>query len=153
MTLAQKIDEDLKTALKARETLKLSCLRMLKAAASNKAIEKGKSILEDAEIIDVIAKLIKQREESVAAFTKGNRPELAQKENQEAQILQAYLPPALSDEDLKAVIQAALQEIGARGPQAMGAVMKAVGPKTAGRADGKRVSDMVRQLLAGSTQP
>lgn len=147
MTLTQKIDDDIKSAMKAREELKVSALRLLKAAISNAAIQKGKPVLDDAEVMDVIAKLIKQREESVAAFTKGNRPEMADKENQEATILKAYLPPAMADEELQSLVQAAIRETGVSGPQGMGAVMKAVQPKVAGRADGKRLSEMVRKLL------
>lgn len=147
MSLAQKIDEDFKAALKARDELKVSCLRMFKAAASNAAIQKGKLVLEDSEILDVIAKLIKQREESVEAFTKGNRPELAEKEKKEAAILKAYLPAALPDEELKAIIQVAVKETGASGPQGMGAVMKAVLPKVSGRAEGSKVSQFVRVAL------
>ena len=148
MSLAQRFDEDLKTAMKAREELKVSTLRLLKAALSNTAIQKGKASLEDAEVIAEIAKLVKQREESVAAYTKGNRPDLAEKEQMEAKILQAYLPAQLSDEELKGIVQAAVKEAGGSGPQAMGAVMKLVMPKVAGRADGKRVNEFVRQSLA-----
>ncbi len=147
MPLLAKVDEDLKAAMKARDELKVSALRMLKAAASNAAIAKGKSTLEDAEAMEVIAKLIKQREESVEAYTKGNRPELAEKERKEAAILKAYLPAAMPDEELKGIIQAAIKETGAAGPQGMGAVMKAVLPKVAGRADGKKVSQLVSQML------
>lgn len=149
MPLLAKVDEDLKTAMKARDELKVSCLRLLKAGASNGAIAKGKASLEDAEVIDVIAKLIKQREESVEAYTKGNRPELAEKERKEAAILKAYLPAQMPDEELKSIIQAAVKETGASGPQGMGAVMKAVLPKVAGRADGGKVSQFVREALGG----
>ena len=147
MPLLAKIDEDLKGAMKGRDELKVSALRMLKAAASNAAIQKGKAVLEDAEVIDVIGKLLKQREESVAAYTKGNRPELAEKEQKEAAILKTYLPAAMPDEELKNIIQAAVKETGASGPQGMGAVMKAVLPKVAGRADGGKVSQFVREAL------
>lgn len=147
MSLVQRFDEDLKAAMKAREELKVSTLRLLKAALSNAAIQKGKASLEDAEVLDVIAKLVKQREESVAAYTKGNRPELAQKEQTEAKILQAYLPAQLSDEELKGIVQAAVKETGGSGPQAMGAVMKRVIRQVAGRADGKRVNEIVKQSL------
>ena len=142
-----KVDEDLKIAMKGREELKVSALRMLKAAASNSAIQKGKDSLEDAEVLEVIAKLIKQREESIEAYTKGNRPELAEKERKEAALLKAYLPAAMPDEELKALIQAAIRETQASGPQGMGAVMKAVLPKVAGRADGGKVSQFVREAL------
>jgi len=147
MSLLQRVDEDLKTAMKARDELKVSALRMLKAAASNAAIQKGKADLEDAEVLDVIAKLIKQRQESIEAFTKGNRPELAEKEKKEAAILKAYLPAQMPDEELKGIIQAAVKETGASGPQGMGVVMKAVLPKVAGRADGGKVSQFVREAL------
>ena len=147
MPLLAKIDEDLKTAMKARDESKVSSLRMLKAASSNAAIAKGKATLEDAEVIDVIGKLIKQRDESVEAYTKGNRPELAEKEKKEAAILKAYLPAQMPDEELKGIIQAAVKEAGASGPQGMGAVMKAVLPKVAGRADGGKVSQFVREAL------
>lgn len=151
MSLTQKIDEELKAAMKAREELKLSTLRMLKAAISNAAIQKGKSALEDGEVLEVVAKLLKQRDESIAAFTKGNRPELAEKERKEAAFLKAYLPPGLSDEELRAIVQAAVRETGASGPQAMGAVMKAVMPKVAGRADGSKISQLVKELLKGES--
>ena len=150
MTLAQRFDEDLKVAMKTREELKVSTLRLLKAAASNAAIAKGKPVLEDAEMVEVIAKLVKQREESIAAYTKGNRPELAQKEQTEAKILQSYLPAQLSEAELKEIVQATVKEAGGSGPQAMGAVMKLVMPKVAGRADGKLVNELVRQSLQKS---
>ena len=149
MALSHQIDEDLKVAMKARDGLKVSALRMLKAAAANQAIQKGKPALEDGEIQEVIGKLIKQREESVEAFTKGGRPEMAEKEAKEAAILKAYLPPAMSEAELKSLIQAAIREAGASGPQAMGAVMKAVMPKVAGRADGKIINQLVREFLGG----
>ncbi len=149
MTLIERIDEDLKVAMKGRDELKVSALRMLKAAASNTAIQKGKQVLEDGEIQEVIGKLIKQRQESVEAFTKGGRPELAEKEAKEAAILKAYLPPAMSEAELKTLIQTAIQETGASGPQAMGAVMKAVMSKVSGRADGKIINQLVREALGG----
>ena len=147
MSLAQRVDEDLKTAMKAREELRVSTIRMLKAAASNAAIQKGKPALDDADMVDVIAKLVKQREESLAAYVKGNRPELAKKEETEAGILKSYMPAQLSDEELKSIVQQAVKETGASGPQGMGAVMKAVMPKVAGLADGKRVNEIVKQSL------
>ena len=149
MTLTERVDEDLKTAMKERDALKVSALRMLKAAVSNTAIQKGKQVLEDGEIQEVTAKLIKQREESVEAFTKGGRPELAEKEAKESAILKAYLPPAMSEAELKSLIQAVIQETGASGPQGMGAVMKAVMSKASGRADGKIINQLVREALGG----
>jgi len=147
MVLSQQIDEDLKGAMKGRDELKVSALRMLKAAASNAAIQKGKPALEDGEMLEVIGKLIKQRQESVEAFTQGNRPELAEREAQEAKILKEYLPPSMEEGELKALIQATIKELGANGPSALGTVMKAVLPKVRGRADGKQVSQIAVQLL------
>ncbi len=147
MTLTDRINEELKSAMKAGDPAKVSTLRMLKAAVSNAAIQKGKSNLEDGEILEVIQKSLKQHQESVDAFTKGGRPELAEKEAHEAKILKEYLPPAMDEGELKALIQATIQELGASGPSALGAVMKAVLPKVKGRADGKQVSQLVAQLL------
>ena len=147
MALLQRVDEELKSAMKARDQLKVDALRMLKAAAGNAAIAKGKESLEDPELLEIVAKLIKQRDESVEAYTKGNRPELADKERKEAEILKAYLPAQLSDAELKGIVEAAVKEAGAGGPQAMGAVMKVVLPKVAGRAAGGKVSQLVREAL------
>ena len=147
MMLSDRINEDLKTAMKARDAVRLSTLRMLKAAVSNAAIQRQKQTLEDGEILEVIQKLLKQHQESAEAFTKGGRNELAEKEKREAGILTAYLPPAMDQAELKGIIQAAIQEIGAGGPSALGSVMKAVLPKVKGRADGKQVNQLVAQLL------
>ena len=147
MTLTEKIEGDIKTAMKAREELTVSALRMLKAACAESSLQKGKSSLEDGEVLEVIQKLLKQRNESVEAFTKGGRMDLAQKEAKEAQILKAYLPPAMDEKELRSLIEAAIRELGASGPSAMGQVMKAVSPKVKGRADGKQVSTLVAQIL------
>ena len=147
MTLAEKINEELKVSMKARDELRTSVLRMLKAASSNAAIQKGKDLLEDGEMLEVVQKLMKQRQESVDAYTKAGRNDLAEKEKKEAQILQAYLPPAMPEEELKAIIQAAIEELGASGPAAVGQIMKVVLPKVKGRADGKQVNQLVAQLL------
>ncbi|MBI3317851.1 MAG: GatB/YqeY domain-containing protein [Candidatus Omnitrophica bacterium] len=150
MTLFEKIQEDLKTAMKARDELKVSTLRGLKAAAMNQAIALKKQLLEEPEVMDVIQKLLKQRQESIEAFTKGNRPDLASKESKEAEILRTYLPAQMDEAELKAIIQAALKELGASGTPALGQVMKAVLPKVKGRAEGKRVNELVVQLLKAS---
>ena len=149
MTLAEKIDADLKTALKARQETRLSTLRMLKAAANNLAIGRQKQTLDDSEVMEVIAKLIKQHQESMEAFRKGNRPDLAEKEASEAEVLKAYLPPAMDEAELKTLIQVAIQELGAAGSAQMGQVMKSVMAKVKGRADGKLVNQLVSQLLQG----
>ncbi|MCM8794661.1 MAG: GatB/YqeY domain-containing protein [Candidatus Omnitrophica bacterium] len=147
MSLQDRINEDLKLSIKARDEIKTSTLRMLKAASSNAAIQKGKDVLEDGEMMEVIQKLIKQRQESVEAFTKAGRTDMAQKESKEADILKGYLPAAMSEAELKAIIEAAIKEVGASGPAAVGQVMKAVLPKVKGRADGKQVNQLVSQLL------
>lgn len=149
MTLNEKVNEDLKTALKAGEALKVSTLRMLKAAVSNAAIQKKKEALEDGELLEVIQKVLKQHQESVEAFTKGNRPELAQKEAQEAKVLQAYLPPAMDEGELTALIRETIRGLKVSGPSGLGQVMKAVLPKIKGRADGKTINRIVSQLLQG----
>ena len=150
MTLVEKIDGDLKSALKAQDQAKLSTLRMLKSEIGNVAIQKGKKSLEDGDVLEVIQKMMKQRQESVDAFTKGNRMELAQKEAQEKELLKSYMPPAMGEAELKGIIQAAIQELSASGPSALGSVMKAVLPKVNGRADGKLVNQLVAQLLQGA---
>lgn len=147
MALTERINDDLKAAMKSRDEAKVSTLRMLKAAVSNAAIQKGKADLEDGEILEVIQRSLKQHQESVEAFTKGGRADLVQKETREAEILKGYLPAALPEAELKALIQEAVREAGASGPQGMGSVMKAVMPKIKGRADGKQVSDLVKQIL------
>lgn len=150
MNLLERIDRDLKEALRAREALRLSVLRMLKNALQNKAIEKGQDTLSETEGFETVSKLIKQRRESVEAFRKGGRPELADKESREVEILKAYLPPALSEEELKTLVREAAEAVGARDLSAMGRVMKAVMPKVAGRADGQAVSRVVREQLQGA---
>ncbi len=150
MTLFERIDGDLKTAMKAREETKVSTLRMLKAAMTNLVVQKGKSTLEDAEVLEVIQKLVKQHQESIDSFTKGGRADMAQKEAREAEILKAYCPPAMSEAELKSIIQAAIQELGLSGPGAVGQVMKAVLPKVKGRADGRQVNQLATQLLQGA---
>ncbi len=149
MTLSERIDEELKSAMKARDQAKVSTLRMLKSSVLNAAVQRGKNLLEDAEVIEVIQKMIKQHQESVDAFTKGGRADLAEKETHEASILKAYLPPAMDEAELKGIVQAAIQELGASGPNALGQVMKAVLPKVKGRADGKQVNQLAAKLLQG----
>ena len=149
MAFVDDISKQLMEAMKARDEAKVSTLRMIKAALGAQAIQKGKDKLDDAESIDVLGKMLKQREESVAAFEKGNRPDLADKERKEAEILKTYLPAQMSEAELKAIVEATVKELGLSGPQALGAVMKVVMPKVAGRADGKMLNQLVRQTLGG----
>jgi len=149
MTLEQQIDSDLKGAMRARETQKLGVLRMLKSALKNAAIEKGgaSATLEDAEATQVIRKQVKQRQDSIESFEKGGRAELAEKEKAEMAVLQQYLPAAMSEEELARFVREAIAEVGATSKAQMGAVMKALGPKVGGRADGRTVSQEVQKQL------
>lgn len=149
MTLVAQIEKDMVAAMKAKEELKLSVLRMMKAAFMNKKIELGKP-LGDPEAIAVMRTQVKQRHDSVEAFRQGGREELAQKEAAEIKIIEAYLPAAASDEEMDAAVAAAISETGAAGPKDTGKVMKAAMAQLAGKnADGKRVSEKVRAKLGG----
>ena len=150
MSLQQQIDNDLKDAMKAKEAERLGVLRMLKAALKNVAIEKGgaSAVLDDAEAMAVVRKQVKQRQDSIEGFTKGGRPELAAKEQAEMEILNTYLPKAMSPEDLAALVKEAIAEAGATSKAQMGAVMKIASAKAAGRADGKALSLEVQRQLA-----
>lgn len=147
MSLHDRLTEDLKLAMKARDQLRMDVIRMVKAAVTNKELELKKD-LDDAEMSRVMTTMIKQRRESVEQFEKGNRAELAAKERQEIVILESYLPQAISIEQLSAIVDAAIQETGARSPKEMGAVMKAVMVRVAGQTvDGKQISELVRAKL------
>lgn len=136
--------------MRARDAEKLGVLRMLKSAVKYAAIEKAGADgeLDDAEATQVIRKQVKQRQDSIESFEKGGRPELAEKEKSELAILTAYLPAAMSAEELTRLVREAIAETGATGRAQMGAVMKALGPKVAGRADGKTLSQEVQRQLA-----
>jgi hypothetical protein len=147
MSIAEKVEKDLVAALKAQETLKLSVLRMTKAALMNKKVELGKAV-DDTEALAVLRTLAKQRRESVEAFRKGGRNDLAEKEEAEIKIVEAYLPAAASEEEMDAAVAAAMAETGAGTAKDFGKVMKAALAKLAGKnADGKRVSEKVRAKL------
>ncbi len=145
--LAERIDQEMKDAARAQEKLRLGTLRMLKSAMKYREIETGKP-LEDPEVVAVVGTLIKQRRDSAAQYTAGGRPELANTENEEIKILEAFLPRQLSDDELAGLVQEAVVASGAKSPKEMGAVMKALMPKVAGKAEGKRVSDAVKAALA-----
>lgn len=147
MTLEQRIHEEYKEAMKSRDALKSSVMSFLRAEVQNTALAKKKSSLDDAEVIAVIKKQIKQRQEAIEQFTKGQRPEMAQKEQQEMVILKSYLPPELPVEELTKIISAVIAETGAQDIKDMGKVMKEVGARVAGQADNKTVSDLVRKAL------
>src|SRR6059058_3805606 len=148
--LQERIDTEMKVAAKAQDKKRLGTLRMLKSAMKYREIETGKA-LEDADIVAVVGTLIKQRRDSAAQYTAGGRPELAATENEEIKVLEAFLPRQLTDDELSAMVQEAIAASGAKGPKEMGAVMKALMPKVAGKAEGKRVSDAVKAALAKLT--
>ena len=151
MTIQQRIDSDLKDAMRAKDAAKLSVLRMLKSAVKNAAIEKGGATaeLDDAEATQVIRKQVKQRQDSIESFESGGRPELAAKEKEELAMLNAYLPQAMNAEELAAAVRETISETGATSRAQMGAVMKALQTKLAGRADGKTLSQEVQRQLGG----
>ena len=147
MSLNNKVAADITAAMKAKDAARLSALRMLKAAIMNKGVEKGRD-LEDAEIQQVVSSLVKQRRDSIEQFSKAGRTDLVDKETGEVAVLEAYLPPAVTAEEIDAAVTAAIAETGASSPKDMGKVMKAVMPKLAGKnADGKVVNEAVRRKL------
>ena len=149
MTLAQRIDSDLKDAMRAKDTTKLGVLRMLKSALNYAVIEKpgAEAELDEAEATQVIRKQVKQRQDSIESFEKGGRAELAAKEKTELAILNTYLPAAIGAADIARLVKETIAEVGATSRAQMGAVMKALGPKVAGRADGKTLSQEVQKQL------
>jgi len=151
MSIPEEVDQKLKEAMRARDSETLNVLRMLKAAFKNVAIEKGDASvpLDDAEATAVIRKQIKQREDSIAGFEKGGRPEMADKERAEIKVLESFLPAALSEAEVETLAKAAIEEVGATSRAQMGAVMKILQEKVAGRADGRTLSSTVQRLLAG----
>ncbi len=150
MTLLERVDADLKDAMRAKNATKLGVLRMLKAALKNAAIEKSgaEAALDDAETIQVIRKQTKQRQDSIESFEKGGRAELAAKEKEELSILNSYLPQAMSADELTKIVRETITEVGATSKVQMGAVMKALQAKVAGRADGKTLSAEVQRQLS-----
>ncbi|HEV3244665.1 MAG TPA: GatB/YqeY domain-containing protein [Chthoniobacterales bacterium] len=149
MNLSERVDSELKTAMREKNATKLGVLRMLKAALTNATIEKGgaDSKLTDAEAIQVIRKQVKQRQDSIESFEKGGRAELAAKEKDELSILQSYLPQAMSADEISKIVRETIAEVGAGSKAQMGAVVKAVQAKVAGRADGKTLSAEVQRQL------
>jgi uncharacterized protein len=149
MTLNEKIGAEITAAMKAKDAGRLSALRMLKAAVMNKGVEKGRD-LDDAEVLQVVSALVKQRRDSIEQFQQAGRTDLVDKETSEVKILEEYLPPAASAEEIDAAVAAAIAETAAASPKDMGKVMKAVMPKLAGKnADGRAVNEAVRRKLAG----
>ena len=152
MSLQQQISDDLKASMKARDKARTGALRMLLASLKNAAVAEGKGPqgeLSDEAVVKLVQTEVKRRREAAAAFRDGGRDESAAAEEAEAEVYAAYLPAQLGDDELTAIVDETITEVGASGPQDMGQVMKAVMPKVQGRADGSRVSGVVTQRLAG----
>lgn len=146
--LEEKILIDYKEAMKARDSLKSAVLSFLRADMMNTALAKKKNNLDDSEAVAVVKKQIKQRQDSIEQFTKGSRLEMAEKEKKELEILKTYLPAELSADEINKIIKEVMAELGAVGMKDMGKVMKEVNVRIAGKADGKLVSDLVREHLS-----
>ena len=148
MSLA-KIREDLKEALKRKDQVKADALRLILAALQNAEKEKKGGELKEEEFHEVLSRLVKQRRESIDMYREGDREELAQKEEAELKVVQSYLPEQISEDEVKKLAQEAVEKVGASSPKEMGKVMAELMPKVKGRADGKLVSRVVKDLLSG----
>jgi uncharacterized protein YqeY len=147
LKFVERVNADLTAAMRAKDQARLAPLRMLKTALTNKGVEKGRD-LEDAEAMQVVSTLIKQRRDSIEQFQKGGRQDLVEKETAEISILEHYLPPPVPEADLAAAIDAVVSETGAAGPKDVGKVMKGVMARLAGRTvDGRMVNELVRKRL------
>jgi uncharacterized protein YqeY len=148
MALKAGIQEAMKSAMKQKDRIALDTLRLLLSALHNEEI-KGRRELTDDEVLKTIATLCKQRTESIELFKKGGRRDLVSKEEAELTVLQRFLPQPLTEDEVRSVIRAAIDEVGANGVQDLGKVMKQVMPKISGRSDGKRVNELVKEILGG----
>ncbi len=148
--LEEKILNDYKEAMKSRDSVKSSVLSFLRAELMNAAVSKKKKLLDDNDVIVVIKKQVKQHKDSVEQFEKGNRIDLAEKEDKELQILKTYLPPELSADEIKKIIEEIVASTGASSIKDMGRVMKEATAEISGRADAKLVSELVRERLSGN---
>ncbi len=148
MTLKERITEDMKAAMRAKDSARLGAIRLLQAAIKQKEVDE-RVTLDDAAIAAIVDKLAKQRKDSIAAFTEAGRQDLADKETAELAVLQAYLPARLSAEEVAAAVKALVAEVGASGPADMGKVMGAAKARLAGKADMAAVSAAVKAALAG----
>ncbi|MGB2706164.1 MAG: GatB/YqeY domain-containing protein [Candidatus Omnitrophota bacterium] len=147
MSLEEKIENEFKAAMKQRDAIKVSTLRMLKADINNLKLDRNKKKLTDEEIIKIVQRQVKQHKDSIEQFEKGKREDLVEKEKKELDILLSYGPKQISDEELKKIVSEAVREVGAADKSAMGKVMKAVMEKVKGAADGKKVSRIVSGML------
>ena len=148
MSLKDQITEDMKTAMRAKDSERLLTVRTLLAAMKQKEVDE-RVVLDDVAIVAIVDKLVKQRKDSITAFESGNRQDLADKEKAEMQVLQGYLPERMSAEETQAAVQAIVAELGAKGAGDMGRVMGVVKTRLAGKADMGQVSSAVKAALAG----
>lgn len=148
MGLKNEIQDAMKAAMKGGDKLALSTLRLLLSAIHNEEIKSRKELSPE-EVLKTVSTLCKQRQESIESFRKGGREDLAAKEEAELKVLRRFLPQALSEEEVRALIRGSIEEVGAKGVQDLGKVMKQVMPKVTGRADGKRVSELAKEILGG----
>lgn len=147
MSLQQRLSHEIKAAMLAKDSERLGTLRLLKSAIGYAQIEKKTDTTSDADFVAIVQKEIKKRRDSVEQYEKGGRPELATKEKQEITVLEMFLPKPLSESELEQLVRATIQEIGATSKKEMGAVIKSVQAKAAGRAEGKTISALVGKLL------
>lgn len=147
-TIRERLDADLKTAMRAKDELRLMTIRAIKSAVKYKEVEGEAKVLDEAGIIGILTTLVKQRRDSIDEFTKANRADLAEKEQKELVVLQEYLPAQLSAEQLTAEVAKAITEAGAKSVKDLGAVMKIITPRLKGQAEGKAISEEVKGQLA-----
>src|SRR5512134_2682149 len=145
-SLRDRITEDMKSAMRAKDAARLSAIRLLQAAIKQKEVDE-RIVVDDTAVLVIVERLIKQRKDSIEQFTKAGRTDLVDKETAELTLLAGYLPQQLSEAEVVAIIDSAIVEVGISGPQAMGKVMALVKPRLAGRADMSRVSGLVKQRL------
>lgn len=145
--MIKKIEAGMVAAAKGKEKLRLSSLRLIKAALHNKEIDARRELKEE-EVLQVLSSMVKQRKDSIEQFTKGGRMDLAEKEEKELQVIQEFMPEQMSADDIEAAIVKAIEEVGATSPRDMGKVMKALMPIVTGKADGKLVSQKVKEKLS-----
>ena len=146
MSLSERLNEDMKQAMKSQDKFKLSVIRMIRSSIKNAEIDRRKT-LDDNEVLDVLSREIKQRKDSLQEFEKAGRDDLVDNLKKEIAIIAEYMPQPLSEEELKAIVQQTIQETGASSKADMGKVMSALMPKVKGRADGKLVNQLVQQFL------
>lgn len=146
MSLKEKLQEDLKSSMKNKDTIKKSVVTLIRAAIKQHEVDNRVELADDA-IIDIISKQLKQRKDSLAEFVKANRDDLVEETKSEIQVLEGYLPQQLSEEELEKIVIETIAEVGATSMKDMGKIMTAIKPKTAGRADGRKINELVKKNL------